>query len=136
MTVVTLVGLLSTVSPLVSFHVILLDEPHATLITTERLFTCAKNTRDMSLILRVIVTTDYINPPLTSMDLLVSLEKILLNKAHVTLAALERLLTWSKNNTHKYTQTSANSKITACGYFFNLPWRLFSWTGHLLMNER
>ena len=32
---------------------------------------------------------------LTSVDLLVSLEEILLNEAHVTLAALKRLLTWT-----------------------------------------
>lgn len=38
MAVVTLVGLLSAVCPLVPFHVILLDKFHSTLITAKRLF--------------------------------------------------------------------------------------------------
>lgn len=41
-TVVTLIRFLSTVSSLVSLHVIFLDESHSTLITTEGLFTCMK----------------------------------------------------------------------------------------------
>ena len=36
-TVVTLVGLFPTVGPLVSLHVVLLDEPHSTLVTTKGL---------------------------------------------------------------------------------------------------
>lgn len=66
MAVVTLVGLFPTVCPLVSLHVILLNEPHATFLTAKWL--------------------------LTSMDFLMPLEKVFLNKAHITLAALKGLL--------------------------------------------
>lgn len=38
-TVVTLIGLFSTVCPLVSFHVVLLNKSHSALIAAERLFT-------------------------------------------------------------------------------------------------
>lgn len=38
-TVVTLIGLFSTVCPLVSFHVVLLDKSHSTVLAAERLFT-------------------------------------------------------------------------------------------------
>lgn len=38
-TVVTLIGLLSTMSPLMSLHVVFLDKPHPTFITAKRLFT-------------------------------------------------------------------------------------------------
>lgn len=52
--------------PLVSFHVVLLDELHATLVAPEGL--------------------------LPTVDLLVSLQQVLLDEAHAALAALERPL--------------------------------------------
>lgn len=98
--IVTLVRLLSAVCPLVSLHVILLDELHTTLITAKRLLPYHRNKEKYKVThLRLESWTkssgirDYIHPTLTSMDLLMSLEKIFLDEAHVTLAALERLLT-------------------------------------------
>lgn len=52
--------------PLVSFHVVLLDELHTTLVTPKRL--------------------------LPTVDLLMSLQQVLLDEAHAALAALERPL--------------------------------------------
>lgn len=49
---------------------------------------------------KILASADYIiHPSLTSMDFLMSLEKIFLNEAHVTLAALKWLLTCSMINT-------------------------------------
>lgn len=67
------IGLLATVCPFVSFHVVLLDKTHVTLVTAERL--------------------------LSTVDLLVPLEQVFLNEAHVTLAAPERPLTCAIKST-------------------------------------
>lgn len=66
LTSVTLVWLFSAMRPLVSLHVVLLDELHAALVAPERL--------------------------LPAVDLLVPLQQVLLDEAHAALAALERPL--------------------------------------------
>lgn len=66
LTSVTLVWLFSAMRPLVSLHVVLLDELHAALVAPERL--------------------------LPAVDLLVPLQQVLLDEAHTALAALERPL--------------------------------------------
>lgn len=42
-TIITLIGLLSTVCPFVSLHMIFLDESHSTLIATKWLFSYRRN---------------------------------------------------------------------------------------------
>lgn len=52
---------------------------------------------------KILVHADCIYSSLTSVDFLMSLEKIFLNEAHITLAAMKWLLTWSLNNIYIYT---------------------------------
>lgn len=54
----------------------------------------------------ILVPTDCINSSLTSVDFLMSLKKILLNEAHITLAALKWLLTWNFNHINNNTYTT------------------------------
>lgn len=44
---------------------------------------------------------DYVHSSLTRVDFLMSLEKIFLNEAHIALAALKWLLTWSLDQIQK-----------------------------------
>lgn len=50
----------------------------------------------------ILIHADCVHSSLTGVDFLMSLEKIFLNEAHITLAALKRLLTWSFNNIYKH----------------------------------
>lgn len=92
------IWLLAAVSPFVSLHMVLLDKAHVTLVTAKRLLSC-EETGETLCHNKGFIRTDT-RPSqntchvlkLTTVDLLVPLEQILLDEAHVTLTAPERPL--------------------------------------------
>lgn len=96
---ITTIWLLATVCPFVSLHMILLDKTHVTLVTTKRLLSWkGKVETPQSKYSLIHLDTTWLQK-LTTVDLLMSLEEVLLNEAHVTLTAPERPLTCAIKST-------------------------------------
>ena len=99
LTSLTSVRLFSAVCPLVPLHVVLLNKSHVTLVAAEWLLSCQKKNSGVKVKWGCLMLWMEVFQSLTTVDLLVSLEEVLLNETHVALTASEGSFTW--NETHK-----------------------------------